>query len=244
LDAPVVLVTGGASGIGAAIARRFAASGGRIVILDINGQGAKAVAAECGPAAIGLAADVSSDTAVREAVSQLSRVDVLVNNAGTDVEGTVLEMSAEDWDRQFAVNLRSMFLMSKHVVPLMPAGGAVINISSIDALASYPRMAAYDASKAGVLALTRAMAIDFGPRGIRVNAICPGYIETPLLAPYFDQFPDPESAKSRVRALHPVGRLGRPEDVAEVAFFLASDAASFITGTHIVVDGGLTARGH
>ncbi len=249
-DSRVALVTGAASGIGAAIARRFAEAGARVVVFDVNLPGAQRVAQQIAllGKCLAIGGDASLETDVRRAVDRTmeaySRIDVLVNNAGTEKEGTVTQMSAETWDRVFAVNLRSMFLFAKYAIAHMDRGGSVINISSIDALASYPGLAAYDSSKAGVLALTRAMAIDHGESGIRVNAICPGYTETPLLQAYFDRADEPRRAKAEIEALHPIGRLGRPEDIAEAALFLASDAASFITGTYLVVDGGLTARGH
>ncbi len=246
----VVVVTGGASGIGAAIATRFAQDGASVAIFDADLAGARRVARQLGPlegcVAIGGDASVEADArrAVERTIEAYSRIDVLVNNVGTEEEGTVIEMSAETWDRVFAVNLRSMFLFSKYAVPHMKPGGSVINIASIDALASYPGLAAYDSSKAAVLALTKTMAIDHGRSGVRVNAICPGYTETPLLQAYFDRADEPERTKAEIEALHPVGRLGQPEDIAEAALFLASSAASFITGTYLVVDGGLSACGH
>jgi NAD(P)-dependent dehydrogenase (short-subunit alcohol dehydrogenase family) len=143
-----------------------------------------------------------------------------------------------------AVNLKGAFLFAKHTVPQMKGrGGVIVNISSIDALMGYPMLAAYDSSKAGLLAFTRSLALECGPDGIRVNAICPGYTQTPLLQAWFDRQPDPEQVKRDIIASHPLRRMGRPSDIAEAAFFLASDAASFITGTYLVVDGGITAAG-
>lgn len=242
----VALVTGAASGIGLAIAHRFARSGCQVAVFDRDAEAARHVADALG--GLATTGDVSRPADVRrsveEVVDRFSRIDILVNNAGTDAAGSVVELDVREWDRVYAVNVRGMFLFAKHAIPSMPRGSAIVNISSIDALASYPGMAAYDSSKAAVLALTRTLAIDHGRDGIRVNAICPGYTETPMLAGYFARCEDPAAARQEACALHPLGRLGRPEDIAEVAFFLASDAAAFVTGAHVVADGGLTARGH
>lgn len=249
-DSRVVLVTGGASGIGAAVATRFAREGASVAVFDADLAGARKVVQQIGPPdgcmAIGGDASVEADArrGIERTIEAYSKIDVLVNNVGTEEEGTVVEMDVESWDRVLAVNLRSMFLFSKYAVPHMKPGGSVINIASIDALASYPGLAAYDSSKAAVLALTRTMAIDHGGSGIRVNAICPGYTETPLLQAYFDRTDEPARTKAEIEALHPVGRLGKPQDIAEAVLFLASSAASFITGTYLLVDGGLSARGH
>jgi len=250
LDSKVALVTGAASGIGAAIARRFAAESSSVALFDLNTQGAQNVVAQIAVPgrAIAIGGDASCEAdvqrAVQQVVDQYSHIDILVNNAGTEQTGSVVEMSVESWDRVISVNLRSMFLFSKYSIPRMRSGGSVLNISSIDAFASYPGFAAYDSSKAAVLALTRAMAIDHGGNGIRVNAICPGYIDTPLLAPYFERTGNPDQTRREIASLHPLGHIGRPENIADAAVFLASSAASFITGTQLVVDGGLTARGH
>lgn len=249
LDAKVAVVTGAGSGIGAAIAKRFAGEGASVALFDLNVERARSIAAQIGTLApaIVIGGDASCEADVRRAIEQVvgrySHIDVLVNNAGTEQSGSVVEMSVESWDRVISVNLRSMFLFAKYAIPHMRSGGAIINISSIDAFASYPGYAAYDASKAAVLALTRALAIDHGGQGIRANAICPGYIDTPLLAPYLERLGNPDQVRREIASLHPLGHIGRPEHIADAALFLASGAASFITGTQLVVDGGLTARG-
>jgi len=179
---------------------------------------------------------------VSRTVADLGSLDVLINNAGIEINGTVVDLSGEQWERQLAVNLRGVFLFSKYSIPEMRRrGGSIINISSVHALVSWPRCAAYDATKSALIGLTRAMAVDHGGDGIRVNAICPGYIETPLLEQWFATG---AITKEEVLKFHPLGRIGKPNDVAEVALFLASNAASFVSGTYITVDGALTAAGH
>jgi NAD(P)-dependent dehydrogenase (short-subunit alcohol dehydrogenase family) len=242
------LVTGAASGIGAAVAERFLSAGYQVAFFDINGQAARATASRIafGARREVLEGDVSNEQHVKEAVSRtvtdLGSLDVLINNAGIEINGTVVDLSAEQWERQLAVNLRGVFLFSKYSIPEMRRrGGSIINISSVHALVSWPRCAAYDAAKSALIGLTRAMAVDHGGDGIRVNAICPGYIETPLLEQWFARG---IANMQEVLKFHPLGRIGKPNDVAEVALFLASDAASFISGTHVTVDGALTAIGH
>jgi NAD(P)-dependent dehydrogenase (short-subunit alcohol dehydrogenase family) len=249
LDNKVVLVTGAASGIGACIAERFLVAGASVVIFDIDANGARQTADRLksfGPV-IAIEGDVSCEENARAAVEQTSErfgaLDVLINNAAIEIVGQVVDMSSGDWDRVLAVNLKSAFLFAKYAIPKMrKRGGVILNISSIDAVVAYPGYAAYDASKAGLLALTKTLAVDHGRDGIRVNAICPGYTDTPLLREYFRRSPDGE--RQRVSALTPSGRIGLPLDVAEAALFLASDSASFITGAYLLVDGGLTVVGH
>ena len=246
----VALVTGAASGIGAGIATRFTEAGIAVGLFDINGDGARAMAQKLGSQArtIAIEGDVSNEEDVRNAleatVSQLGRLDYLINNAGIEVSGTVTDLSAAQWDRQLGVNLRGVFLFSKYAVPKMKTGGAIVNISSVHAIVSWPGSAAYDASKAGMIGLTRAMALDHGPQQIRVNAILPGYIETPLWDQWYAQLADPEATMREVLKAHPLGRTGTPRDVAVAALFRVSDAASFISGTYLVVDGAMTALGH
>jgi len=242
------LVTGAASGIGAAVAERFLGAGYRVAFFDIDGEAARTTASRISFAARRevLEGDVSNEQHVKEAVTRtvtdLGSLDVLINNAGIEINGTVVDLSAEQWERQLAVNLRGVFLFSKYSIPEMRRrGGSIINISSVHALVSWPRCAAYDATKSALIGLTRAMAVDHGRDGIRVNAICPGYIETPLLERWFAQN---AANKHEVLKFHPLGRIGKPNDIAEVALFLASDAASFISGTYVTVDGALTAIGH
>lgn len=246
-----VLVTGAAMGIGAGIAMRFADSGYSVALFDIDGAGADATAARLSSntETVAIQGDVADENDVRRAVetvaAKLSRIDVLINNAGIEIPGDVEKQTSQDWDRQIGVNLRGVFLMSKYAIPIMArAGGAIVNISSVHAFVSWPDSAAYDATKAGIIGLTRAMAVDHGRQGIRVNAICPGYIHTPLMERWLATLPNREEVLEQVRAFHPLGRIGKPFDVAEAALFLASEAAAFISGTFLVVDGAMTAAGH
>ena len=243
-----MLVTGAASGIGAAIARRFLTEGYSVALFDLDAEGARRVAKGVGSAAksLILEGDANDECSIREAANkaqeEFGAIGVLVNNVGIEINGTVLEQSLEDWDKQISVNLSSVFLFSKYCIPGMRVqGGNIINISSAHAFASWPRCAAYDATKAGILGITRAMATDHGPDGIRVNAICPGYIRTPLLEQWFASI---ESGEKDAIRLHPLQRIGDPADIANAAFFLASEQASFITGTTLTVDGGFMAAGH
>jgi hypothetical protein len=248
LDNKVALVTGGAQGIGQGIAERFVEAGAALAIFDINGHGAREVARRLGRA-IAIEGDVANEehvkAAVAQTVAQLGSLDILVNNAGIEISGTVAEMSSETWDCVLGVNLRGAFLCSKYaILHMRRRGGAIVNISSVHAFHSYPHEPAYDASKSGMLGLTRTMALDHGTDGIRVNAICPGYIRTPLLERWFSELPNPEETMREVLKFHPLGRIGTPRDIADAALFLASDAASFISGAYLVVDGAMTVSGH
>ncbi len=245
------MITGAGSGIGAGIAELFAESGYSVAAVDIDPERAQMIAERLsthGPV-LAIAADIASEeqakTAVDSAVREFGYVSVLINNAGIEVNGSITELDASRWDRQIAVNLRGAFLMSRYSIPAMrDRGGSIIHISSVHAFVSWASCAAYDTTKAGLLGLTRAMAIDHGPEGIRVNAICPGYIDTPLMEKWLESVPDRTQTERQVLSVHPVGRIGTPRDVAQAALFLASDAASFISGTSLVVDGAMTAAGH
>ncbi len=242
------LITGAAMGIGYAVARRFLAAGYSVAMFDIDNSALARSCEELAPlgSVLPLHGDVAREAdaqgAVERTLAWRGRLDVLVNNAGIDLYGIAPEFSLSDWERQIGVNLTGAFLLSKHAIPALRATrGAIVNISSIHALVSYPGCAAYDAAKAGLLALTRALAVDHGPEGIRVNAICPGWVDTPMTRKWLDAT-DPATL-AQVERQHPLGRIGRPEDIAEAVYFLASEEASFITGAFLVVDGGLTAAG-
>jgi len=251
LDDRVAVITGAAKGIGAGIAERFVEAGAAVVILDVDGDGAAAMAVKLsqrGPA-MAIHGDVSNEKDVRQAIArivdQFGRLDVLVNNAGIEVAGSIPDYTEEQWDRQLGVNLKGAFLCAKYAIQRMRGrGGSIVNISSVHAFASYAGNAAYDASKAGMLALTRTLALEHGREGIRVNAICPGYIDTPMMDDWLLTVPDKDSAMRQVLAVHPLGRIGTPRDVADAALFLASNAASFISGATLVVDGAMTVAGH
>lgn len=238
----VILVTGAASGIGAAIASRFLRQGSRVASFDLAGSDETSKLER----SLSLRGDAASEADIRQAiertVEEFGRLDVLVNNVGIETNGTAVEQSAAEWDRHFDVNLRSAFLFSKYAIPLieLQGSGSIVNIASVHSFVSWPRCVAYDATKAGLLGLTRALALDHGRKGIRVNAVAPGYIKTPLLDRWFSSG---AATEQDVLAFHPLGRIGSPADVAEAVAFLVSDQASFITGICLTVDGGLTAAG-
>lgn len=229
----VALVTGGRSGIGAAIAAALAAEGARVFTAQ---RGAE-------PVHEGIVADFldpdAPERAVAAVVAAAGRLDILVNNAGLMREGTVAETGLEDWAATLQVNLTAPFLTIRHALPhLVAARGAIVNIGSIEGLGSNPRHPAYCASKGGLHALTRAVAVDHGPQGVRCNAIAPGWIDTELNDAFVASMGDPETFRTRIGRLHPVRRTGTPEDVAALAVWLASDAAAFVTGQIWTVDGG------
>lgn len=242
----VAVVTGAASGIGRAGALEFGKEGARVVVADINGPGAEAAARQImdsGGAAIAVACDVADPVSVERLAARTlevyGRVDVLFNNAAIQVSKTVEGTTPEEWNRQMAVNVGGIFLCSKFFLPhLRATRGAIINMSSVNGFFVEPMCAGYCATKGAILALTKAMAIDHGRQGVRVNAICPGYIDAGLAEAYFQAQPDPAAARAAAGGLHALGRVGRPEEVARVAVFLASAEASFMTGSAVVVDGG------
>ena len=248
------VVTGGAQGIGRAIAERFQQAGARVCILDCDNATGEAAAneltaADPAHAVIFYRIDLEQHAAIAVAAQQIKslcgQVDILVNNAGVELDTSFQAMTAALWDKILAINLRAPFLLTQALEPLFPAtGGAVINISSIHATHAFASSTAYACSKAGLVALTRNLALELAPRHIRVNAICPGYIDTRLWEEYMRQSPDAEALAASTAALHPLGRRGVPADVASAALFLAADASAFITGTCLVVDGGLTIRAH
>jgi len=248
LQGKVALVTGAASGIGLACAQRFARDGAAVVGLDRNDvdPGAWKIVSAAGGTTEFHTADVVDEAAVRDIVdgvtTRLERIDVLVNAAGIAGGGPVHMVESSDWDRVIDVNLKGTYLCSKHVLTPMLAqgGGSIVNIASVEGLEGTEGGSAYNASKGGVILLTKNMAIDYGRRGIRVNAICPGFIDTPLLRSVFDGEGMAEFL-AKITDSHQLGRLGRPEEIASAASFLAGDDASFITGHSLVVDGGFSA---
>jgi NAD(P)-dependent dehydrogenase (short-subunit alcohol dehydrogenase family) len=241
-----VLVTGGTSGIGLATAQRFLDEGSRVFVTGIDERevtDALASLKELGTVD-GLAGDVSDeldmDAVVEAAAQALGRIDVLINNAGIALKAPFLDTSPDTWDRTIEVNLRGMFLVARAVARLMVAdeqGGSIVNMASTNALGGEEDFAAYNASKGGVLQLTRTMAVELGGRGVRVNCVCPGFIDTPLNRALGDE----SAFQSYERTRIPMGRRGLADEVAAVYAFLASDDASFVNGAAIVVDGGQTA---
>lgn len=247
LKGRTAIVTGGASGIGAVTCRLFSREGARVVVVDLDEAGGEAVAEEIrsgGGEAVFMQADVAfeedCERVVRNTKKRFGGVDVLFNNAGIIRRASVVDTRAGEWDRVMAVNLRSVFLMSKFAIPVMAEGdgGAIINTSSGWGLVGGRNAASYCASKAAVVNLTRAMALDHAPDNIRVNCVCPGDTDTPMLADEARQLGEDEGAFLADAAARPLGRVGMPEDVAEAVLYLAGDASSFVTGIALPVDGG------
>jgi NAD(P)-dependent dehydrogenase (short-subunit alcohol dehydrogenase family) len=237
LEGKTAIVTGGGSGIGRAICRRFAAEGASVVVADVVGERAEEVAAEIGGRAV--QADVKVAADVARMVEAAERVDVLVNNAGYGTANDLLEIDEESWDDEVAMNLKATFLCSKAVLPGMieRGGGVIVNIASVNGLAFFANEP-YSAAKAGMINLTRSMAARYGPHGIRAVAIAPGTIRTPLWQERVEKEP---AIFERLVKWYPLRRVGEPEDVAAAAAFLASDDAAWITGEVLRVDGGLLA---
>ncbi|MFI6905822.1 SDR family NAD(P)-dependent oxidoreductase [Nonomuraea sp. NPDC050394] len=240
LDGKVAIVTGGASGIGRATAILFAKEGAKVVVADIDAAGARAVAEEIGGTAV--PADVSQpegcELIVRTAVETYGGLHVLFNNAGIIRRTTALDLDVEEWDRVMAVNVRSVFLMSKYAIPAMTEGGSIVNTGSGWGLKGGGNAISYCASKAAVVNMTRALAIDHAKAGIRVNSVNPGDTNTPMLRDEAKQLNEDWAAFEKDAADRPMGRSGTPEEIAQAVLFLASDAASYITGSALVVDGG------
>jgi NAD(P)-dependent dehydrogenase (short-subunit alcohol dehydrogenase family) len=252
LDGKRALITGGASGIGRAAALLFAGEGAAVAVADrdrVRGQEVAQEIADHGGRGLFISADVTRaqdcKTAVERTVDALGGLNVLFNNAGVIVRRTVMDLEEDEWDRVMEVNVKSVFLMSKFAIPAMASagGGSIINMSSGWGLAGGPKAAAYCASKGAVVLLTKAMALDCGPEHIRVNCLCPGDVDTPLLREEARQLGVQETEFLADAAKRPLRRVGTPEDIARAALFLASDASSYITGTALVVDGGGLAGG-
>lgn len=247
----VALITGAGSGIGRSIALLFAAEGARIVAADIDEASAAETASmvrAAGGAAVPVRADVTQSADVRRMVEHslqaFGQIDILCNNAGVGSTQTVVDTPEEVWDRVFAVNARGTYLCTKQVIPHMiqAGGGVVINTASVAGLVGLRNRAAYSASKGAIISLTRSVAIDFVQDHIRCNCICPGTVDSPWVQRLLAQAPDPEAERAALVARQPMGRLGAPDEVARAALYLASDDAAFVTGSALVIDGGLTAQ--
>jgi NAD(P)-dependent dehydrogenase (short-subunit alcohol dehydrogenase family) len=251
LDGKVALVTGGGSGIGAAICQAYVEQGARVVVAELNQERGAHVAGELGEASLFWATDVSQPGSVQAAVAagveRFGRLDVLVNCAGIGLVGSVQETELSDWDRLFAVNVTGVFHGSRAAVDQMlrqaPKGGVIVNIASVAGMIGVARRFAYCATKGAVIAMTRQLAVDYVKDGIRCNAICPGTVYSPFVEGYVARFHS-DTREQTIQELHarqPMGRMGRPDEVADLAVYLASEEASFMTGSAVVLDGGWTA---
>jgi len=249
LHGRVAVITGSGSGIGRAIAKECAREGARVVVADLNLDSAYATVKQIeafSDVARAIEVDVSDPQSVqnlvRQTIEAFSEIHVLVNNAAIQVNKTVENTTIEEWNREIGVNIGGVFLCSKFFMPhLRATRGSIINMSSVNGFFVEPMCAGYCATKAAIIGLTKAMAIDHGKEGIRVNSICPGYIDAGLAEGYFQAQPDAAAARAAAGKLHALWRIGRPEEVGRLAVFLASEDASFITGATIPVDGGFSA---
>lgn len=245
------LITGAGSGIGEAMALLFAGEGAQVAVADFDLPAAERTVSrvrEAGGEAIAIHVDVSRADQVQrmvaDAVAKFGGIDLLCNNAGIGVAAVCHETSEEDWDRTMAVDLKGVFLGCKYAIPhmLRQSSGVICNTSSVAGQVGVFNRAAYCAAKAGVLGLTKSIAIDYADKGIRCNALLPGTVHSPWIGKILAQQPDPEGERQRMEARQPVGRMGRPNEIAAAALYLCSDDAAFVTGSGLVIDGGLTAR--
>lgn len=242
LDNRVAMVTGGASGIGEATCRAFAEAGARVIVADLNADAAARLAMEIGKARA-VAMDIGSEKSVENAFSQIEHLDVLVNNAGIGLVGSIEETSVEDFNRLMQVNVTGVYLVTRAAMPkLLASKGNVINIGSVAGVVGIKKRFAYCATKGAVVAMTRQLAVEY-PQQIRVNCICPGTVDSPFVESYLEKYHKHEKDKVRqeLNQRQPIGRLGKPEEIANLALYLASDEAAFVTGSVVSIDGGWTA---
>lgn len=246
LAGKTAIVTGGGSGIGEAIVRLFANQGAAVIIADWNEKGASRLAEELtfsGHQVVAVKVDVSRESDVRELIQEtlhrFGQLDVLVNNAAVILPKFLEEVEEEEWDRLFNINLKSVFLMVKHAIAeLRKTRGAIVNMASLNGLIGQKMNPVYAATKGGVVAMTKALALDYAPDGVRVNCICPAGVSTPLLQNWIQEQDDPTATIQILNDMHPIGRPATSEEVAQAALFLASDQSGFITGVALPVDGG------
>ncbi|HKS01911.1 MAG TPA: glucose 1-dehydrogenase [Arthrobacter sp.] len=245
LEGKVALVTGGGQGIGRGIVDRFLAEGAQVAVVQRRELGKELLQH---PGVLGIKADLSDAAAIKAAADQAAvhfgGIDILVNNAGVMFERSVADITLAEWDLMMALNMRAPLFLAQAALPHLQrrGGGSIINVGSIEGLSANPLHAAYCASKAGIHGMTRAMAVDLGKDGIRCNAIAPGWIASELSENYLESQPDAAGAREALNRLHPVGRVGQPTDVGDLAVFLASDRSGFLTGEIVVLDGGRTAK--
>jgi NAD(P)-dependent dehydrogenase (short-subunit alcohol dehydrogenase family) len=247
LDKKIALITGAGTGIGRAIALAFARQGAKVALVGRREELVQSVAKEAAGSPLALAGDVSKQADIDRVLAQTSThfggLNVLVNNAGILHIGDSEQITETQWDETFNVNVRGLWLLSRSALPYMrkAGGGSIVNVASVLGLNGARKRAAYAASKGAVVLLTKCMAVDHGPEKIRVNAICPSFIETDLTAEVIRKAPDPGAVRTERISVHPIGRLGEPEDIAGLAVYLASDESSWVTGAALPVDGGYLA---
>ncbi|MGB7266000.1 MAG: SDR family oxidoreductase [Terracidiphilus sp.] len=248
LDGRIALVTGGASGIGEATVNELARAGAEVWIADINLPASETLAATI-PSAHALHLDVTSPNSIASALAQFAQLDILVNNAGIGHVGSIETTEPEDFDRLINVNVRSVYLVTRAFLPLLLAAGdhheavgAIVNVASVSGLVGIKQRFAYCTTKGAIVAMTRQLAVEY-PKTLRVNAVCPGTVQTPFVESYLEKFHkhNKEEMRAELRARQPVGRLGRPEEVASAIRYLASDEAAFVSGSLLTIDGGWTA---
>ena len=241
LSNKTTLVTGGGSGIGAAICETFAAAGASVVVADRDAASGTAIAQKIGGKFVQL--DVSIEAACDQVARDVGRLDILVNNAGIGHVGTILQTSGADLDRLYNVNVKGVFNLSKALLPgmLERKNGVIVNLASIGGIVGIRDRLAYCATKFAVVGITKSMALDHARDGIRVNCICPGRVETPFVSARLKEYPDPRKAYQEMASTQALGRMGKPEEIAAAALYLASDEAGFVTGTAFLIDGGWSA---
>jgi 2-keto-3-deoxy-L-fuconate dehydrogenase len=241
LDGRIALITGGASGIGEATCRAFTAAGAGVIVADVDSARATALATQLAGASV-LILDISDEAAVRAALAGIPKLDILINNAGIGLVGSVEETELADFERLFRVNVTGLFLMTRYALPLLIASaGSIVNIGSVAGMVGIKRRFAYCATKGAVLAMTRQVAVDY-PTQIRVNCIAPGTVDSPFVEGYLEKYHSHEKEKIRAE-LHqrqPIGRMGRPEEIASLALYLCSPEAAFVNGSVMAIDGGWT----
>lgn len=241
----VAVITGGTSGIGLATAELFLKEGAKVIVIGRDPKKAKSLK----KGLHFMQGDVSKEEEVKKFIEavykKFKKIDIIYNNAGIEYSGDVTGTSSEDWDRVLNINLKGVFYGCKYAIPYMKKnknGGSIINTASTAGLVGFDKLAAYCASKGGVVMLTKQMALDFAKNKICVNCVCLGAIDTPLLRNYINKSPNKKQLQKNLAIMHPLGRLGKPEEIAEGVLFLASDESSFVTGQAFAIDGGLTAR--
>lgn len=245
----IAIITGGATGIGKATSLLFAKEGAKVIIASRNEKNGDNIVREIkkkkGQAEF-IKTDVSKENDIKSlilnVIKKYKKIDILFNNAGIESSTNVIDTELEDWENMIHTNLRSVYLCSKYSIPHMKKGSVIVNTASVAGLVGFLNLASYCAAKGGVVNLTKQMALDYAMKGIRVNCVCPGAIDTPMIRRYIKNAPNPKQAKKDLRDMHPMGRMGKPEEIASTVLFLSSGGSSFITGQAIAIDGGFVAR--